>query len=165
MAKNKNTENKVVDVTKLVFKKADGTKIPDIVSYVDDWRLTHPNSELFIGCDSIDKKYMTKYSIAIVMYDKGKGGHVVTAETEDKGNMEIMQRLWPEIEQSVNTAKLLEQLNIPITIHIDYNNEKTYKSNQLLDAAIGYANSVGFKAEGKPNAPAASYAADKNCRK
>ena len=84
----------------------------------------------------------------------GIRNHVVILPLDDLSNAAC--------EAVANNIK--EHLEVPISVHFDYNSNKDFISNQLYEAAIGYAKSYGFDAMGKPFAPAASYAADKQCR-
>ena len=163
----KKDDNQVIDKksSELVFKKSDGTVINGIIPYIQNWVSKHPNCEIMVGCDSVDRKYKTTYATVIAMYDIGSGAHVITAYTNDKGSMDRITRLWKETEMSITVANnIKEHLEVPISVHFDYNSNKDFISNQLYEAAIGYAKSYGFDAMGKPFAPAASYAADKQCR-
>jgi predicted RNase H-related nuclease YkuK (DUF458 family) len=46
---------------------------------------------------------------------------------------------------------------------LDLNPDPKYKSNQLLRAALGYVESMGYIPRCKPNAMCASYVADALC--
>lgn len=165
MSKKKYRLFQVTDSSNL-FKKADGTVINDLRSYIKDWVDKNPNSEIFVGCDSQDRTHKTKYATVIAMYNIGKGAHVITSTFMVNTKLDRMTRLWEEVEKSIKVAKdIKEYVNVPISVHFDFNSEKDQVSNQLYDAAKGYTKSFGFDGYGKPESPAASYAADKQCRK
>ena len=70
-------------------------------------------------------------------------------------------RLWAEAERSIETAVYLRDAGITIdTIDLDYNIDPSHKSNKLVAAAVGYVESLGFKARVKPDLLPAVYAAD-----
>jgi predicted RNase H-related nuclease YkuK (DUF458 family) len=47
---------------------------------------------------------------------------------------------------------------------MDYNEDEFYKSNQLIGATKGWANSLGYQVNVKPNIQIATKAADYHCR-
>ena len=49
-------------------------------------------------------------------------------------------------------------------IDLDYNEDPKYPSNKLVKAAVGYVESLGYKAKTKPGLLLATYAADGCCR-
>ena len=77
----------------------------------------------------------------------------------------MIERLWAEVNKSIEVADLLKPLNKEITIHVDYNSKENEPSNQLYESGIGYAKSLGYKAEGKPNSHVATHVADNAVRK
>ena len=78
---------------------------------------------------------------------------------------DIWNRLWHEAELSLDTAVWLNQkLKVKIEIDMDYNNDETHKSFKLISAAKGWANSLGYKVNIKPQIQVATRAADYNCK-
>ena len=72
--------------------------------------------------------------------------------------------LWKEAERSVEVALYLREHGIEIsTIDLDYNIDPSHKSSKLVAAAVGYVESLGFKARVKPDLLPAVYAADDIC--
>jgi predicted RNase H-related nuclease YkuK (DUF458 family) len=71
-------------------------------------------------------------------------------------------RLWKEVEDSIAVAMYLRENNLSEVeyIDLDLNPDPKYNSNTVLRAALGYVESMGFKARIKPNAAAASCCAD-----
>ena len=172
----------------LEFKKFDGTIIEDVNQYVKDWAIANPYGQIIIGCDSQEYARYVKYAIAIVMhykdkYGAGHGAHVIKCILIDKihkapgGHLKIDKRgkksfdtnilqgkLWKEVELTIQTANMLEGCNRKIKIHVDYNSDEKAVSNMLYAPGIGYAQGLGFEAEGKPYAWAATHVADSLCR-
>jgi predicted RNase H-related nuclease YkuK (DUF458 family) len=66
----------------------------------------------------------------------------------------------------LQTANYLVEHGIqkPNFIDIDLNPDPKYKSNQVLRAALGYVESMGYVPRCKPNAVVASYVADAICK-
>jgi predicted RNase H-related nuclease YkuK (DUF458 family) len=74
-------------------------------------------------------------------------------------------RLWKEAELSIETAEWLsEKINVNIQIDLDYNNDEKYFSNKLIQATKGWATSLGYKVNVKPDIQIATRAADYQCR-
>ena len=147
-----------------VFKNKYGEKIDDILEYVKNWISQHDNCEIYVGCDSQEINDKTNYVTTICMYEIGNGAHVIYCKEQEPKHNSMHNRLWLEVEKSVQVAEIIKDLDKKITLHIDYNSKKTGKSNQLYEAGMGYIKSMGYEAVGKPNAWAASTAADNFCR-
>jgi len=179
---------KGVEMTeKLVFRKVDGTKIDDVNQYVAKWAVENPHGHIYIGCDSQEHSNYVKYAISIVMhykdqYGMGKGAHVINSiimdrkyKTSPKARYSkngkkffdtslLQEKLWKEVEFTIQAASLLDGCEKKITIHVDYNSKAEEVSNMLYSSGIGYAKGFGFEAEGKPHAWAATHVADTYCR-
>lgn len=177
----------------LVFKKLDGTVIDNVNEYVRDWSKKYPHGEIVIGCDSQEHSRFVKYAIVIVMHifheskesnpsRTGKGAHVIQATLMDSGHKTprsangmkkgkktfdtsmLQGKLWREVELTIQAAQLLEGCNKKIKIHVDYNSDEAAVSNALYAPGIGYAQGMGYEAQGKPHAWASSTVADRLCR-
>ena len=174
-------------MTQLEFRKFDGTKIENVNQYVKNWSMENPYGQIIIGCDSQEHARYVKYAIAIVMhfkdkYDIGHGAHVIKSILIDrkhrtpKGTLKIHNgrksfdtsvlqgKLWKEVELTVETAQMLEGCNKKIKVHVDYNSDENAASHILYAPGIGFAQGLGFEAEGKPHAWAATHVADSLCR-
>ena len=157
------------------FKKIDGTYIEDVAKYCENFVKTRDGDvQIMIGADSLPKgrRYAT-YTTVIVLYTVGKGAHIIFSRQRRVSVSNDHTRLWAEVEKALSVATYLRDngiLEIPnvksldISIHLDFNKDSKHLSNSLHDAAIGYVKSMGFECHTKPEAPAASYAADKICR-
>ena len=164
-------------MTKLEFKKYDGTLIKDVHEYVKYWVEENPHGTVTIGCDSQEHSRYIKYAVTIVMHHRsaiegkngevtyhGHGGHVIFASYHDHTkNMksDIYTKLWAETEVTIEVAKLIGDIGVKPVIHLDYNSDETQYSHVLYNAGIGFAKGMGFEAFGKPYAWAASHTADK----
>ena len=168
----------------LIFKKVDGTVIQDVNKYVKEWALKNPYGTVTIGCDSQEFARYVKYAVVIVMhmkdqYDIGKGAHVINCTIFDKeikakrstvkisanfDTAKLYNKLWQEVELTVQAAQMLDGCNKKVKIHLDYNSDAHEMSNLLYASGIGYALSKGYEAFGKPDGICASIVADKFCR-
>ena len=110
----------------------------------------------------------------------GKGAHVIKCIIKDKENLTPKQnnfiidksgkrqfntgllatKLWKEVELTIEAAKLLDIDQEKIKIHIDYNSKEDAGSHMLYASGLGYAQGMGYHAEAKPYAWAASSVAD-----
>jgi predicted RNase H-related nuclease YkuK (DUF458 family) len=152
------------------FKQTNGEVIEDLFGYVKDWVEKIPNSEIFVGCDSQEVGDKINYVTTVCLYEMGHGVHIILKkETEPRQHTtnplaNMHPKLWSEVVRSVEVAEYLKDIDKKITVHVDYNSKDSEKSNQLYEAGIGYAKSMGYDAVGKPHAWAASCAADNYCR-
>jgi predicted RNase H-related nuclease YkuK (DUF458 family) len=152
-----------------VFKKYDGTIIKDVHEYVKFWVEENPYGSVTIGCDSQEHSRYIKYAITIVMHYKdetgqGHGGHVIYSSIQDHTkNMksDVFTKLWAEAEMTLAAAKQMGDVGISPVIHLDYNSDETKYSHVLYNAGIGYCESMGYKAFGKPDAWASSHCSDR----
>jgi len=151
---------------KTVFKSLTTRKEIDLVPYIKDFLSKNPDTTIFIGCDSQNRKKVTSYAIVIVLHNPGKGGHVLYSKEVLPRIQNKFERLWKEVEKSIETAEYLRMHDIqkPSYIDLDLNPDPKYHSNQILRAALGYVESMGYIPRCKPNALAASHVADSLCK-
>ena len=172
------------------FRKYDGTLIEDVAQYVKDYfaekrRIISDEFQIFIGSDSqrVRKGRLTLYSTAICLYTVGKGAHVIYAKTKrndiaptarktrknDKkkrpADTGLFYRLQWEVEYSMQAANYLNKNNVfaeceVAQVHFDIAINPEHDSNIAYSYAVGYAKNAGYNPRTKPDAIAASYAAD-----
>ena len=125
--------------------------------------LQHPNIKYRVGCDSLNIKDKTVFITTLVGIHPDKKGAFILYSKEKIPKIEEPQvRLWLEVEKAIEFAcSLRDDHNVDIeSIDFDLNPDITYESSRLVASAIGYAESVGFKAHCKPDSIFAIYAAD-----
>lgn len=101
----------------------------------------------------------------------GRGGMIIAAtynNTFKKANKELVnERMVYEVSKSVEVAyeiaPLLDLYDIKLEIHADINPDPKWESNKALQTAVGYILGMGYSFKVKPEAWAASTAADKKC--
>jgi predicted RNase H-related nuclease YkuK (DUF458 family) len=149
----------------LKFKSLSTRKEVDLIPYVSDFLAKNENTSIFIGCDSQNERNTT-YGVVIVLHNAGKGGHVLYAKEVLPKINDRFTRLWNEVEYSLQVAEHLTAHGIqrPNYIDLDLNPDPKYKSNQVLRAALGYVESMGYTPRCKPYAMVASYVADAICK-
>lgn len=138
----------------------------DLKNYLPKWLDENPDHKIYIGCDSHNSLSNTTFAIVIVMHHQGKGGHVLYNRTNVPRIHSRYERLWKEVELSVETAQELISNDIqkPDYIDIDLNPDPKYQSNSLLRAAVGLIESMGLKARYKTLSPWSISIADTICK-
>ena len=164
------------------FKKYNRDKIEDLTSYLKDYiNKIDGEVEIMIGSDSQANEFWNNATFVevICIYTRGKGAHVIFKQEKrvrvhGKNKQEkMMDRLWQEIYRAVDVATFLRDQDIldiskvkaiDVQLHLDINKHSEHESNKVHDNAVGYVNALGFDCHTKPDAPAASFAADHICR-
>lgn len=101
----------------------------------------------------------------------GRGGMIISStyynEFKAKNKELVNERMVFEVSKSVEVAyeiaPLLDLYEVPLEIHADINPDPIHESNKALQQAIGYILGMGYSFKVKPDAYAASNAADKKC--
>ena len=131
-----------------------------------------PDTKVYLGCDServnVKGIWYADYVIAVVVHINGNNGckifGQVTREKDfDKSNKKPRMRLMNEVykvsEMYLQLSVLIEN---DIEVHLDINPNEVYNSNIVINEAIGYIKGMcNVVPLVKPNAFAASYAADR----
>ncbi len=139
--------------------------IVSLDSYLSHYLSENPDAQIIIGCDSKNRDSETVYGLVIVLYKEKKGGHVLYAKQRVSRIRDRWSRLWREVELSVALANELQEKGFPKAkfIDLDLNPDPRFKSNDVVRAAVGLVESMGYEARTKPYSLCASYAADKVC--
>lgn len=150
------------------FKKFNGKTVDDLSNYLRKKikKLNDDSYKVVVGTDSQVYRDYTLYAVAVCLYDIGNGCHVVYSKEKVYDQKErLSDRLWGEVVRTVEVADYLrsEIAKIDVLTHFDVNNNSKFKSNQIYDAATGYAEGAGFEWKGKPESWAATCAADRLC--
>lgn len=146
------------------FKKVDGTPI-EASKYTLSILKLEPAVDIHIGTDSQNNGLYTTYS-TVIAYRKGlRGVHYIFNRERTPRIDDVFSRLWREAEKSIEVAEwLTEKINVNVEIDMDYNSNDIFESNKLIDSARGWANSLGYKVNVKPDNQIATKAADLKCR-
>ena len=124
---------------------------------------------LYVGTDSHihgDVK-KTKYSTAVVLHKKGKGGVAFSSSAFECRLASLRERLANETWRSVEVALALTEVfgdKLEIVVHIDCNKDKKFKSGKYSEELIGMVTGQGFRCVIKPDAFAAQSVADRFSR-
>ena len=144
--------------------------IEEVKEYI---RNSSPESKVYLGVDSERIKSGTKwyadYTLAIVIHIDGKHGCKIFGEIEreqdwdqkaNKPSMRLMQEVYKVSELFQKLSDVLEDKHVEV--HLDINPQERYKSSAVVQQAVGYIRGTcNLEAQIKPDAFAASYAADR----
>ena len=148
-------------------KLSDGQQI-DLKQYLENWTAGNPGSKIYIGCDSHNHRAggNTIFATVIVLHQRGIGGHVLFNKYTTPLVTSQFERLWKEVELSLEAVQDLEILGLgkPDYVDVDLNPDPKYKSNLLLRAAVGMIESKGIKTRYKSLSPWAISIADHICK-
>ena len=152
------------------FKKVGGGYV-DVVAHTLEIMKSWPNVEIHIGTDSQNMGDETVYVTVIAYRYNTRGVHYIYCKEKTQrintGNIDsdLWRRLWKEAELAIEVANwFTTKINVPVQIDMDYNEDQFWKSNQLIQAASGWAQSLGYKVNVKPGIQIATKAADYQCR-
>lgn len=150
----------------MTFQNFYGDKF-DLKDYILEYCFsTNEDIKIFVGTDSQVRGYYTTYVTTVCFYKIGTGVHVVYHKEKVQNKSHLFERLWVEVEKSVAVADTIRSFlpkKIDLDIHFDVNPNEEYGSHIVFRAAKGYATGAGFEFKMKPEAWAATCAADKLC--
>lgn len=146
------------------------------VEEIMDYLIETPGS-VYLGCDSVkykkDRKWWARYATVLVVHINDSKGCKVFGyidrekdydDKEDKPRLRLMNEVYKVAELYLAFGELLEDRNVEI--HLDVNPKKEHASSAVVKQAVGYITGVtGITPLIKPQAFAASYAADEGARK
>lgn len=148
----------------LLFKNIKGERV-DTVNHTLEIIKSYPYAEIHIGTDSQNINKETLYTTVIAYRLGSRGVHYIFSKQKKEIIRDMWTRLWKEAEYSVDVAEwLTKKITLKVEIDMDYNEDKSYKSYKLISAAKGWANSLGYKVNVKPNNQIATRAADYHCK-
>ena len=140
----------------------------DLRSTIEAVLREFPDAELTIASDSQQRGQHTEYVTVVTLIRPGKGGRVLFNRELIPRVRELRERLWKETWRSTELAMELtetpdigERMKINVgAIHIDANVDPKHKSSKYVEELVGLVMGQGFNAVVKPEAWAASHAAD-----
>ena len=132
-----------------------------------------PDTKIYIGGDSerfiVGNDWYADYTLAIVVHINGNNGCKIFGEVQrerdydkkqNKPRYRLMNEVYKVSEMYLKLADVLEGREVEV--HLDINPNEMHGSSCVINEAVGYirgvCNVVPFV---KPNAFAASYAADR----
>ena len=145
------------------FEKLNGDYV-ELKDYTIKYLRDNPKVSLYIGTDAKRRKRKHMYITTVCFRHPCNGVHVICKKqtVPNKEIHGIFDKLWREVVMTVDVLNDM-LLYIPkekITVDLDYSVIKKYESNKVHDSAVGWVKGLGVNVRSKPNAWAASYAAD-----
>lgn len=136
-------------------------------------RAQSPETKIYLGADSERMKikgvWHADYTLAVVVHIDGKHGCKIFGEVQrerdydqkaSKPAMRLMNEVYKISELFHSLADVLEDRLVEV--HLDINPDELYGSSCVVQQAIGYIKGTcNVVPMVKPNAPAASYCADR----
>jgi len=144
--------------------------IEEVKQYIKN---SSPESKIYLGADSERNRYervwYADYTVAIVVHIDGKHGCKIFGyhqrerdydQRKDKPNIRLMTEVYKVSELYLELKDVIGDRWVEV--HLDINPSAKHASNQVVQQAIGYIRGTcNLEALIKPNAFAASYAADR----
>ena len=147
-----------------LFKNIKGERI-DPIGHTLKILKDYPNVQIHIGSDSQNVGKKTRYATVIAYRYGSRGVHYILSKKNEALLKDMWSRLWKEAEMSIDVAEwLTNQISVRVEIDMDYNSDENFKSSKLISATKGWANSLGYKVNVKPNNQIATKAADYHCK-
>jgi uncharacterized protein len=166
----------------MIFKKvANKEVVDDIKEYLKNFLQKNKNVKIAVGSDSLTHKRKVIYATIIALFyptlgkngiiEYHRGAHLLYHKEVHKGKIDMWNRLWKEVEMTMNVAEFINQEILEntewkktIEIHLDINPDEKWKSNKLFSSAVGMFESMGYPTIVKPVSWAATCAADNICK-
>ena len=153
---------------KRVFRNERNPKeILDVIKYTQKILADHPDATIHVGTDSQNHRCKTTYATCVCYRYGLRGVHVIYTIQHFKPKLrDRWARLWKEAEMSIELAEWIQNNSSfkVTTIDMDYNQDKHHYSSKLVQAAKGWAESLGYKVSVKPEEQVATRAADHLCQ-
>ena len=132
-----------------------------------------PETKIYLGADSersrINGVWYADYTVAVVVHIDGCHGCKIFGDfkrerdydqRKDKPTLRLMQEVYKVSEMFHKLADVIEDRHVEV--HLDINLDQRYGSSCVVQQAIGYIKGTcNVEPMVKPNAFAASYAADR----
>jgi hypothetical protein len=144
--------------------------IEEVKSFIDK---QNPETKIYIGGDSerflIGNVWYADYTMAIVVHINGNNGCKIFGEIQrerdydqkiDRPRMRLMNEVYKIAEMYNRLHEVLEDRYVEV--HLDINPNEMHGSSCVINEAVGYIRGMcNVVPMVKPNAFAASYAADR----
>lgn len=150
------------------------SKLAEVKDFLEN---TSPESSVYLGCDSMrikkNRKWFALYTMVIVVHLDSKHGaklfgYNVLESDHESNPSRPFRRMMNEAYKVVEMYNAFEDELImmdTVEIHLDINPSEVHGSSCAVKAASGYIlGTCGIEPKVKPDAFAASYAADRMVR-
>jgi len=134
--------------------------IEEVRSFIEK---TDRNTSVYVGCDSRQLKNRTVFVTVVVVHLSSKHGAKVFWKVESTRKItSLRQRLMEEVSRAVYHALMIADAvgERPFEVHLDINPKEDTASSVVVREAVGFVLAQGLTPVLKPEAIAASCAAD-----
>lgn len=138
--------------------------IPDLIAMLQEL-VSEGDRLIHIGTDAQKVDRRVDFVTCVVLLTPGKGGRVFYTRIRKtrRDVQSLRQKLFTEAWLSVETAMEINPHlpdDVPIVVHLDVNPDKKWASSRHIHEVVGLVVGQGFEVLFKPDAWAASHAAD-----
>lgn len=148
-----------------IFRTMHAHEPVDLLMHVQEITRKNPEIKVFVGTDSQNYHQSTVYVSTVVLRYQNNGAHVLYQKEKVAKITDRWTRLWDELNRSIDLAGYLRnEGGIHVSqIDLDFNSDPKFFSHKLLPAAVGYVQSMGYRAKSKPDLLMATWAANVLC--
>ncbi len=141
------------------WKTLNEVPVPDIQAFIRE--AAAAGQAVHIGTDSLQTGRFTQFVTVVAVLTPSKGGRVAYAREVVPRITSLRERLLKEVWHSVELGMQVTAI-VPgdLSVHIDANPVVKHRSSEYVKELVGLVVGQGFQAVIKPDAWAASHAAD-----
>ena len=141
------------------WRTLSGDPVPDIEQFVAD--AAAAGQAVHVGTDSLQTGRFTQFVTVVAVLTPMKGGRAAYTRAIVPRIASLRERLLKEVWMSVELGlKLADKTPGDLNVHVDANPSERYMSSRYVQELVGLVVGQGFKVLIKPDAWAASHAAD-----
>jgi len=145
------------------WKTLTGLPIGDVVDFVREH--AQGGQIVHLGTDSLQLARHTRFVTVVAVLTPGRGGRAIWTRSATPRIQSLRERLLREVWLSVELGLRLDPVVTgELHVHIDANPIARHRSSAYVQELVGLVVSQGFRAVIKPEAWAASRAADRLVR-
>jgi predicted RNase H-related nuclease YkuK (DUF458 family) len=146
---------------KKIFKNVKGERIDEIQHCFDTIK-QNPNCKIYVGTDSQNKRRFSIFATVIAFRYGTRGAHFIYTKESIKPKLKNVEvRLTQEVYKTMELVQQMLDNDIPIyAVDFDFNDDKKFQSNALVNMSTGWARGLGLRANVKPDELISSKAAD-----
>lgn len=145
------------------WKTLKDDEIPDVEAFVRE--AAREGQSVHLGTDSLQSGRFTHFVTVIAILTPRKGGRAAYTRLRVPRIASLRERLLREVWLSVELGlRLTDVVPGELSVHIDANPVVTHRSSRYVQELVGLVVSQGFRAVIKPEAWAATHAADRVAR-
>lgn len=148
------------------FRRVSGELVKDITSHTLEVIRKYPDVEIHIGTDSQSQGHHTTY-VSVIAYRLGsRGVHYIYHKEKVARIRDRFTKLFREAEETIAIAEWFTSKikSVRVELDFDYNADEAHYSQKLVSSTVGWANSLGYRVNIKPDKQIATRAADYHCR-